>query len=179
MDHTKTLCEENASQDSAEARIRRLVALDPRALSTGAYGDEGEVLMQIESHLLMILGKGHAEAILEWMKAPVGRVSREFVHAVVGFAKEFVGEWTPLRWRASQREIDAVLMDVMGVFRAKRLAPGWTPEGEGALVLDLERRVLKAVHSRLTFSVTRGGGEWQVLHGADLLPLLGPFLREA
>lgn len=149
----------------------------PIPLSTGAYGDEGEILLEIDM-LMHEAASGRVDShkcmAASWfMNSPVALVGKDALDGFAYLASTIVSRTRPMRLAMHDCELrerrDALYMAVTGAREALGAPQGYLAVYQRYDALLNERRALR---------VKRGGEEWRSLQALDLLWVLAPFLIE-
>lgn len=149
-------------------------SIEPR-LSTGAYGDEGSVFLELDQLVQSILRceeVRHIEVALAWRdNLEVERLSSDVREAVIYLATTFATRIQSRRLAMSQEEIEDVKGDLFNRLRESSVEAF----AEFKRLFERYGRVMEA---RETLELVRGGDEWLVLHRLDLLSCLGSWIIE-
>lgn len=158
-------------QDHCRQIVR---SIEPR-LSTGAYGDEGRVFLELDQLVQSILRceeVRHIEVALAWKdNLEMERLSSDVRNAVTYLATTFATRSQPGRLAMSQQEIEDVKADLFNRLRESSVETF----AEFKRLFERYGRVMEA---RDAVELVRGGDEWLVLHRFDLLPCLGSWIIE-
>lgn len=150
-------------------------SIKPR-LSTGAYGDEGRVFLELDQLVQSILRceeVRYIELALAWRdNLEMERLSSDVRDAVTYLATTFATRSQPRRLAMSQEEIEDAKADLFNRLRESRVET----YAEFKRLFGCYGRVMEA---RETLELIRGGDEWLVLHRFDLLTCLGSWIIEA
>jgi hypothetical protein len=143
--------------------VSREIRLHKPTLSTGAYGDEGEIMMMLDGKI--VEGPvGHLE--LDFRPA-----NREEVTAILSFMGKTLKPYVPKRFRLSKEQVDTVIYKVQA--ELTRMA-----NRRGQSLVRIEDKIVRTVYDRAIISLQRGDELWKILFEADILADLGPFIRE-
>ncbi|MFN7957270.1 MAG: hypothetical protein U0P46_02940 [Holophagaceae bacterium] len=149
-------------------------SIEPR-LSTGAYGDEGRVFLELEQLVQSILRceeVRHIEVALAWRdNSEMERLSSDVREAVTYLVTTFATRSLPRRLAMSQEEIEDVKGDLFNRLRESSVETF----AEFKRLFERYGRVMEA---RETLELIRGGDEWLVLHRLDLLSCLSSWIIE-
>ena len=158
-------------QDHCRQIIR---SIEPR-LSTGAYGDEGRVFLELDQLVQSILRceeARHIEVALAWRdNLEMDRLSPDVREAVAYLATTFATRTPPRRLAMSQEEIEDAKADLFNRLRESRV----TTYAEFKQLFGCYARVMEA---RESVELARGGDEWLVLYRFDLLTCLSSWIIE-
>jgi len=144
-------------------------------LSTGAYGDEGQILFELDdlAHSALISGvPEQSEVGLTWLRNPaLPDVAPETLQAMEYLVEVALSRTPLLRETLPVEEIAR---------RRDQLYYHLTYGPEGALPnhLAVYSRYANLLVQRKVGEIVRGGEEWLILRDRDCLSLLGPFLVE-
>lgn len=144
-------------------------------LSTGAYGDEGRVLLEL-LELFNSIMRGdetrHIEVALAWRwNQEIEKVTPAVQEAVTYLVTTIATRTRPRRLVMSPEEIEDVKADLFNRLRESRVETF----AEFKRLFERYGRVMQA---RETVELVRGGDEWLVLHRFDLLSCLGSWIIE-
>ncbi len=158
-----------------QQHCRKIIrSIEPR-LSTGAYGDEGGVVLEMEQLVQSILRceeVRHIEVALAWRgNLEMERLSSDVREAFTYLVTTFATRSLPRRLAMSQEEIEDMKADLFDRLRASRAETF----AEFKRLFERYGRVMQA---RETVELVRGGDEWLVLHRFDLLSCLGSWIIE-
>jgi len=149
-------------------------SIEPR-LSTGAYGDEGRVFLELDQMVQSILRCEEARHIgvaLAWKdNLEMERLSLDVREAVTYLATTFSTRTQPRRMAMSQEEIEDAKADLFNRLRGSRVKT----YAEFKRLFERYGRVMAA---REAVELFRGGEEWLMLHRFDLLSCLGSWIIE-
>lgn len=160
-----------------QAQLQELIREDRRILSTGAYGDEGGILLLFEERIFAGSNGAAGRDLTSSLLRPVEELPACILEPLRSLAKDMVDAWTPLRWQKSEDQAQSLGDFVWGQFRVYRLRNDISAEAQMAF-MELEVELIQAIRTRQIFSLKRGADAWRMLHEMDLLAPLGGFLRE-
>ena len=144
-------------------------------LSTGAYGDEGKVLLELIEMFNDIL-RGEETRYIEIALAWNGNLEIEMVGAVIRDTVTYLTSTIamrtePMRLTMSEEDLDDAKTELF-----HRLDEfGAEPH---ALFKKTFERYFRVIENRDAVQMVRGGDEWRLLHRYDLLACLGPWIIE-
>lgn len=138
-------------------------------LSTGAYGDEGEILMAIESHIAQVLQSApmaHLKMVCSTSLTDLGDLDD-----ILTAAKTFLVGWKPIRFTIPGEMVHELREHLHQALRTEETRSGVSYH-------YLRESLFQALDARGVVSLVRGDDTWQLLHSLQLLHLLGAFLVE-
>ena len=138
--------------------VSRELRLHKPTLSTGAYGDEGEIMMTLEG-------------TVENLELDFRPVSRQEVTTILGFVKKTLKPYVPQRFRLTPEQVSTAVYKVQAGLT--RMA-----NRRGQSLVSIEEKLVRAVYDRAIISLQRGDELWKILFEADILADLGPFIQE-
>jgi hypothetical protein len=144
-------------------------------LSTGAYGDEGKVLLELVGIFSSILRGDearHIEVALAWR----GNLEMEKISPAVRDAFTYLATTTaartqPMRLAMCQEALQDSKADLFNRLRESGVE-------SHAMFEEIFDRYARLIDAREVVELVRGGDEWLVLHRFDLLVCLGPWIIE-
>lgn len=147
---------------------------EPR-LSTGAYGDEGKVLLELNEMFNDIM-RGNEVSHIEFALAWRGNFEIEMagpgIRDTIAYLVSTIAVRTkPMRLTMSQEDINEVKLDLFHRLDAFSAEPH-------ALFKKIFARYWRVMENQDVVEMVRGGDEWLLLHRYDLLACLGPWIVE-
>lgn len=165
----------NACAASIRGFVQQHIRAHRPVLSTGAYGDEGDVLLEIECLMFDAILRGseeHYQMGQAWARnLPTSILSQELRDGFAYIAETIVCRTNPRRLTMPTAE----LSDRRECLFAALTTFGDAPASEH---MDVFQRYAGVIESRGVISVERGGEEWRFLHRRDLLWIMAPFVVE-
>jgi hypothetical protein len=158
-----------------EAVRAQILRRAPR-LSTGAYGDEGQILLELDrvafEGLQRITSAEGRDLALAWLSDQARPSTDPAMHTWFLMLHGLMTRWRPLR--------EAFGTDSLhGLQEAVRRELGRFAPGEPDAYEWLADKICEVLAGKGLIDLRRGDPIWQVLLRTDLLAPLGPFVRES
>ena len=166
-------------QITLQGYLQRLVRQDQRGLTSGAYGDEGGILREVEDCLCRAQDDALGANFWSRLAKPAEAMASYTLDTVEALVAEVIVAWVPLRSQFTSEMTSQVMVATMGAFldhdhRLRLEGQGGGPRAS----LPLEDWLLERLAAREVIQLERGGPDWLLLRDLDLLATLGTFVVE-
>jgi len=156
-------------------RCRQIIRESNPRLSTGAYGDEGKILRDLEDLIESLMRGGqsiHIACGLAWRRNSKLDEIDMLVRLPIACATRAMAAHTkPRRLAMTDEEIGASKAELFNLLRDSKALR----KTEFREIFEKYSRVM---NERKSVKLVRGGEEWLLLQGHDLLCCLGPWIIE-
>ena len=154
---------------------RQIIREDEQGLSTGAYGDEGKIILELMETLVDVIrdeDPRHYDIAVAWASNVDVEELRPATRDAIRYLTSTIAARTePMRLTMSPKALEDAKTELF-----HRLDEfGAEPH---ALLKKIFERYFRVIENRDAVQMVRGGDEWRLLHRYDLLACLGPWIIE-